>query len=258
MIIALSLIFINVLGFAFAYFFRERNFSQSLYNSIICLTAAMMFSIVVFDFLPHVFSDFTSLDHPHEGHEHCEHDHGHSHNHGFEWSELNYVKVLIFGLLLVAGNFLQIYAEKGIQKKLQHKFENATLIFAMFLHSFSESAVLYDAYNQLNKSLFVGIILHTLPLSFVLAYTILSRSSSKMSALWFGVYLLSIPIGLISNQLMSDIPNVFQWISILVSGMVLHVIWHIWETVKDKSTKNYLFLSLGVVLGYIITCFHLD
>jgi hypothetical protein len=239
---------INIVGFLLALYFKNKHFPQSWYEAALCVTASLMFSILAFDFLPHMFGDFTATvvcDHPH--------DHAHEHHHS---SSIDWVKVAIFAVLLVCGNFFQVVTEKVLHKKLSIRFENGVLIFVMFLHSFSESSLLFDVSSTLNKSLLTGIILHSAPLAFVIANTILMRTTLKFSVIWFVIFLLAVPIGVVVNKEAHTMPVVFQWVSIFVTGMMMHVIWHLWESIKDKSYKSYLLVGLGLALGYGITLFH--
>lgn len=245
--ITLVLIFINLIGFILAFVLRNKKLSSNVYDSIVCLTAAMMFSIVLFDFLPHVFFDFIQYGALEMHHEH---------NHEHDIHSLNYSRIALFFVLLLFGYLLQLFLEQYVQSRFEKKLENGMLIFAMFLHSFSESAVLYDSHQKLNESLLTGIIFHSVPLSFVLAYTILSRTSFKMSVLWFLIFLASIPLGIVSNKFMQASPQVFQWSSIIVSGVVLHVIWHIWGSIKQKTKLSYILLGMGLLFGYGVTLFH--
>lgn len=239
---------INVVGFLIALYFKNRHFPQSWYEATLCLTASLMFSILAFDFLPHMFGDFTAT-------EACAHHHDHAHEHHHSVN-IDWVKAVIFGVLLVCGNFFQVVTEKILHKKLSLRFENGVLIFVMFLHSFSESSLLFDASSSLNKSLLTGILLHSAPLAFVVANTLLMRTSLKFSLIWFAIFLSAVPFGVMVNNEAHAMPVVFQWVSIFVTGMMMHVIWHLWESVKDKSYKSYLLVGLGLALGYGITLFH--
>lgn len=246
--IAIILMSLNVCGFLAAYFYRGRHFNAKVYDATMCLTAAMMFAIIVFDFMPHLFADFTANS-----------EHIHSHEHQHEHSvigEISSIKVGIFIFLILFGYTFQTMLERAISHSFTHKLENLALIVGMFLHAFTESAVLYDGQSVLNKSLFTGILLHSIPLSFVIAYTLLSKTNIKMAVLWFAIFLMAVPCGIYSNSMVLHVPKILLWISIFISGLMLHVIWHIWENVKAKSWTNYIMLAFGLAIGFGVTWFH--
>ena len=242
------LIGLSLLAFALAYYFKDRHFSDKLYDSITCFGSALIIGVVLFDFLPHQYADFFSSD---SGHDH----HGHEHHHSHETS-FDFVKLCWFGLMVLAGVLFQLAIEKVFHVKFSHKFENGMLVLGMFLHSLSEVSILYDSAANLDKSLFTAILFHKVPLAFVLAYSLLSRSSVKMSMFWFALFITSIPLGLVCNQFAAGFPNMFNLFSVFVSGMMLHVVWHILETVKTRGTVNYILVFGGLGAGYLITLFH--
>lgn len=241
------LIGLSILAFGLAYYFRDKHFSTQLYDSITCFGSALIIGVVLFDFLPHQYSDFVSTSDVHEHH------HGHHHHHS---ASVDWLKLLWFGAIVIAGVLFQLGIEKAFHVKLSTKFENGMLVLGMFLHSLSEVSVLYDAGANLDKALFTAIIFHKVPLAFILAYSLLSRSSVKMSMFWFAIFMSSIPIGLVCNQYASGFPVAFNVIAVFVSGMMLHVVWHILDAVKDRNTLNYSLFFGGVICGYLITLFH--
>lgn len=242
------LILLCIGAFGLAYYFRDKHFSPKIYDAITCFSASLIIGIVLFDFLPHQFADFlldSNSEHMHDGH--CTHDQDLS---------ASYTQYLVFGGLVLGGLIFQVFLERMFHFKFSNRFENGMLVLGLFLHSFSEVSVLFDAQEQLNKALFTGILFHKLPISFVLAYTLLSRTSFKKSAIWFSVFLISVPLGMICNSYMHQFSGVFNLVSIFVSGMMLHVVWHILGGVKTNEKLNITVLVLGAILAYCITLFH--
>lgn len=252
MLIFSSLIGLSALAFVLAYMVRNKNLPPSLYDGILCFGGAVILGVTVFDFIPHLYVDFPFLaesQHQHDLH----HDHQHNHQHNEHWNGL---KFGAFGLLLVIGFVAQFLLEKSLGKKQTDQSQHLFLVLGLFLHSFSETVVLQDELDHINKALFTGILFHKLPISFILAYTLLSTTTLKNSLLGFGFFVLSIPMALVSHFFMIGNPAILNPISVLVSGVLLHVVWHLFESLKTKSLKIWGILALGLGFGYAITLFH--
>lgn len=247
MLIFSTLIGLSVVAFVLAYLLRNRNFPQSIYDGILCFGGAVILGVTLFDFVPHLYADFPFFG----GHEH--HDH-HGHHHDEQW---NWLKSSVFGLILIGGFISQILLEKFLGKKNKHEFQHVFLVIGLFLHSFSETVILHDEFDNINKALFTGILLHKLPISFILAYTLISTTTLKNSLFGFGFFLLAIPLGLASNSFMVDNPTILNLISVFVAGMLLHVVWHLLESLKSKNVRNLVVLIAGLGFGYAITLFHM-
>ena len=260
-IILSILLTLSIVAFGLAYYLRNSEvISGKWYSLILSFGAAIIISIVILDFLPHQYETFSQIgveqevqQCSHEDHSHHNHDH---HSHAHSEIELNWVTIAQFSLLVLVGFFAQIGLEKFVQSKINARFNSFTLAFGLFLHSFSETAVLFEHNNVLNETLFMGILFHKLPVSFVLAYTLLNQTSLKMSLMWYGMFLLSIPLGLVCNYYMTDYALILNIVSVFVAGMMMHVIWHIIHDVKEKNKLFYLVLIIGGLVGYGITLFH--
>lgn len=258
MIIILPILLsLSICAFGIAYFLRNSQIiGNKWYTLILGFGTAVIISVVLLDFLPHQYEAFNELtntvaeDHHHSGHHH--HDH-HAHGHGVK---INWGSVLQVLLIVITGFLIQIGLEKVFNNKTSVRFNNFTLAFGLFLHSLSETAVLFEHDNNLNQTLFLGILFHKLPVSFILAYTLINKTTLKMSLVWYGLFLLSIPVGLSCNYFMIGSPIVLNIISLFVSGMMLHVVWHLVKDLKEKSKWFYLSFLLGGILGYTLTLFH--
>lgn len=252
MSVLIILLSLSLLAFALAYFLRNRHLPETTYHAISIFGAAVILGVVVFDFLPHLFLDFPFFnDHSHHNHSgHHHHDHN-SHSESFNWNKFS----LFSGLLLV-GFVLQLALENWVVKKQKHALGDWVLVTGLFLHSFSEVALLHNQENILQEKLFLGILFHKLPVAFILAYTLIKDFGIKKATIGFGVFMLSVPLGLLFNNFMSDSGTFFNLVSVLITGMILHVLWHMLEAVKNKNVLSWVMLLLGLLVGYSVTLFH--
>ena len=252
MAVLIILISLSLLAFGLAYVLRNRQLPETTYNAISTFGAAIILAVVVFDFLPHLFADFPFFN-TGESHDHHHH-HEHYHDHGvvdFSWSKFS-----VFSGLLLTGFFLQLGLENWVIKRQKHAWANWILVIGLLLHSFSEVALLHNQENILQEKLFLGILIHKLPVAFILAYTLIKDFGLKKAMVGFGVFMFSIPLGLVFNDLMISTGNLFNIVSVLIIGMILHVLWHMLEVIKSKNTLSWIMLILGLVTGFSITLFH--
>jgi hypothetical protein len=70
------------------------------------------------------------------------------------------------------------------------------------------------------------------------------------------VFVIAVPLGVFGNRYVSEMPMLFLYLSVFIAGVMLHVVWHIWEEVKNKNTLSYVLLVVGLGLGYLITWAH--
>ena len=251
--VLLTLLALSIIAFLIAFVFRNKKLNETIYDAITCLGATIILGVIVFDFIPHLFNDFPFNSQEidlHHGHDHSHHGHHHEKS-NFTWSGSS-----LFSLLIIVGFFLQLGLEKWVIKKHNHILSDWILVIGLFLHSFSEVALLHDQSNQLNQSLFLGILCHKLPVAFILAYTLLKDVSIKKALMGYGVFMLSIPLGLLFNDFMSNSGVIFNLISVLITGMILHVIWHMIEAIKTKKVINWIMIFIGLAIGYSLTLFH--
>jgi len=251
--ITLTLIGFNLVAFLLALALQKRELDPSIYHKIGSFGAAVILGVFVFDFIPHLFEDFNSLlpwNDQHHSHHH-EHHHGHHHGHSFSWISLS----CFLGLMII-GFALQLFLEKKSNPKSQTELNNSIFLFGLFIHSFTEVVLLYDHNHDINQSLFVGILIHKLPLAFILAYTLLKNWKYGKAALGYFIFTLSIPLGLIVHHAMVSLGEVFYVFAALITGMILHVVWHMLEMLKTKNWINWLVVVLGVIIGFALSLTH--
>ena len=89
-----------------------------------------------------------------------------------------------------------------------------------------------------------------------MANTLLKDLGDKKGTFYFLVFMLSVPVGFALNRILANSGLVFGLASIFISGMMLHVIWHMLEVVKQKNIASWVLLVAGVLIGYGLTLFH--
>lgn len=251
--VLIILISLSLVAFGLAFVLRNRQLSENTYDAISIFGAAVILGVVVFDFLPHLFADFPFFNSG-GSHDHHHHHHDNHHDHGdmdFGWS-----KFASFSGLLLIGFFLQLGLENWVIKQQKHAWANWILVIGLFIHSFSEVALLHNQENVLQEKLFLGILFHKLPIAFILAYTLIKDFGVKKAVIGFSLFMLAVPLGLLFNNLMINTGDLFTIASVLITGMIMHVLWHMLEAIKSGKLLSWAMLILGLIVGYTVTLFH--
>lgn len=170
------------------------------------------------------------------------------------------------GLFVIAGVLLQMILEgltKGFEHgHIHHHSEDKhilpmALMVGMFLHAFIEGIPLAHE-THWDSPYLMGILVHNLPISFVLGAYLLSGKSSKRYA-WtiIGCFALASPLGMVLGQYFE-----MQWqpyFLALVGGIFLHIASvMIFESNKHHQMdwKKLSLVVLGILLALLGHLFH--
>ena len=172
------------------------------------------------------------------------------------------------GVFILAGFVLQLVLEfisEGIEHGHFHhhqKGKNAfplAIITGLCIHTFLEGMPLaanLDAedFSLSGNSLLIGIILHNIPISFVLVTMLLKSGLSKNTAIgYLLLFALTAPLGLIAGKLAGNfftegLADFYNAMLAIVVGIFLHVS----TTILFESTDNHRFnliKSVAVLTG---------
>lgn len=161
----------------------------------------------------------------------------------------------MIGIYILLGFFIQIlleYFSKGIEHghvhlhkhdHHEHAFPFA-VVASLCIHSFLEGMPLATIVNNNDyfNQLLIGIILHNIPISFVLMTLLLQSSGKTRAFAWLVIFALMLPLGAAVNfflegKLISDIINYNQIILAIVVGIFLHIS----TTILFESSENHRF-----------------
>ena len=188
------------------------------------------------------------------------------------------------GLFVLLGFVLQLFLElltKGVEHghshSHSHEHEHNTLnthnhetshvaplalMIGICIHSFLEGMPIVDKFDPATQhSLAIGIIIHNIPISFVLMSLFLAEGMSKTkSFILLGIFALMTPLGsLLSNFLsqsfINSLPIYFDIIMGIVVGIFLHVSTSIlYETSEDHQYNRMKFLTviIGIVVALLV------
>jgi len=172
------------------------------------------------------------------------------------------------GVFILAGFVLQLVLEfisEGIEHGHFHyheKGKNAfplAIITGLCIHTFLEGMPLAanvnaEDFNLANNSLLIGIILHNIPISFVLVTMLLKSGLSKNTAVGYLVlFALTAPLGLVAGNLAGNfftegLADFYNSMLAIVVGIFLHVS----TTILFESTDNHRFnliKSVAILTG---------
>lgn len=211
-----------ILGFLIAFFSQKGTKSTQL---LLSYSGALLLSVTVFEFLPHVYQDFTP----------------------------------VIGLLIMAGVLLQVILEfmsKGAEHGHLHHDQGTKafpglLFVSLCIHSFMEGVPITQ-----NIHLLLGVVIHKIPVAIIISAFLLNSKISKKSALLFlALFALMTPAGALFSETLSASPQTEQYINALVIGIFLHVS----TTILFESSRNHQFnwskiilIILGVFTAYFI------
>ena len=163
------------------------------------------------------------------------------------------------GLFVIGGVVLQMFLEnltKGFEHGHihHHEEEPATiipyaLVVGLFIHAFIEGIPLANEKTVLTPYL-IGIIVHNLPISFVLG-AFLFRRFTFPSLLIISVFAFSSPMGMLLGKYFD--PNLQPYFLAVVGGIFLHIS----SVIIFESNKNHkmdwtkiILVIVGVLLAY--------
>ena len=172
------------------------------------------------------------------------------------------------GLFVIAGVLLQMFLEsltKGFEhghfhhhhEDDEHSIIPVALMVGLFIHAFIEGIPLANV-TDISSPYLLGILVHNIPISFVLGAYLFKSKISKSSLLIISLFALSSPLGMVLGEYFN--PNWQPYFLALVGGIFLHIS----SVIIFESNKNHkmnwtkLFLViLGVMLGISGHIFHL-
>lgn len=153
------------------------------------------------------------------------------------------------GIYILIGFFLQILLEffsGGIEHGHVHIHKDSKLIFpstllvSLCIHAFVEGMPLNNTINHqhINNPLLMGIILHKIPIAFVLMSLLLQLNVKKETAIAFlMLFALMTPFGVFTSEMIGDMEQYFDKIMAIVIGIFLHIS----TTILFESSENHRF-----------------
>ncbi len=143
------------------------------------------------------------------------------------------------GVFVLIGFFIQIILEffsEGIEHGHTHVHKHHTnafpftMMIGLCLHSFIEGMPLSQKFADSNsKSLFLGILLHHLPVAFALVSMLIASGISRGKSLFYlAIFALMVPAGslfsnLIGSGIVPDISKYYDQLMAVVIGIFLHI-----------------------------------
>jgi len=169
------------------------------------------------------------------------------------------------GIYILIGFFLQILLEffsGGIEHGHIHIHKESKLVFpstllvSLCIHAIVEGMPLGNTINHqhINNPLLLGIILHKIPIAFVLMSMLLQLNIKNQTALMFLIlFALMTPLGVLTSEMIGDLEQYFDKIMAIVIGIFLHISTTIlFETSKDHRFNLYKFITIIIGAGLAI------
>lgn len=227
--IILLLILSVVLG---AFLGRKFGSEERLAKNLLIFSAGFLITICLNEVFPEVYTS-------------------HSHN---------------IGIIVIAGVLLQMLLEsltKGFEHghfHHHHEDENSiipvALMVGLFIHAFIEGIPLANE-TDVTSPYLLGILVHNIPISFVLGAYLFKSKISKSSIFIISLFALSSPLGVVLGAYFN--PEWKPYFLALVGGIFLHIS----SVIIFESNKNHkmnwtklLLVVLGVLLGITGHLFH--
>ncbi len=240
LLITCILLFLPVIISGLAVVFLQ-SVKQDLNKIFLSFSGAYLLSISVLHLLPEIYSGGTSY----------------------------------IGVYILAGFVLQLILEfisEGIEHGHFHLHEKGkdafpfAIISGLCIHTFIEGMPLAaninaEDYNPASNSLLIGIVLHNIPISFVLVTMLLKSGLQKNTAIAYLVlFALTAPLGLLTGKLIGNfftegLENFYNIMLAIVVGIFLHVS----TTILFEATDNHRFnrikfiaVALGIALAVVM------
>lgn len=236
--VIILLILSVVVGVVLGSFFGK---SEKFAKQLLIISAGFLITICLNEIFPQVYGEHLSHDH---------HDHHHSHTN--------------IGIFVIAGVILQMLLEsltKGFEHGHIHHDKDSknilpyALMVGLFIHAFIEGIPL--ANKDISDAYLMGIIVHNLPISFVLGAFLFHRKVNFLSIGIVALFALSSPLGMVLGRYFN--PEWQPYFLALVGGIFIHIS----SVIIFESNKNHkmdwgkIFLVLiGVCLAYSIHLMH--
>lgn len=180
--------------------------------------------------------------------------------------ELYKIQSTKIGFYILIGFAFQLFLEhfsKGIEHGHFHSSPTEkkqlfpySIFISLCLHSFIEGMALINPphlHQHSNNSLLVGIIIHKIPITIVLATLLIAHIKNKSTLVFFiSVFALSAPVGLFLAQ---NFGALFLEDVTILMALAVGVFLHISTTILFESTENHKFniKKIGVImLGFVL------
>jgi zinc and cadmium transporter len=183
------------------------------------------------------------------------------------------------GYFMLIGFMIQLFVDfltKGADHGHRHEhnivekehnplhFPTLPLLIGVCIHSFFEALPLSDAFGsfEVKRALVIGIVIHNIPISFVLmGLFIHSRYSKSKSFFLLFLFAIAAPLGILTS---SQIGSFFQTNASLfytiTMSIVVGIFLHISTTVLFETSENHRFnfyklfsIIIGIALALLIT-----
>lgn len=194
--------------------------------------------------------------------------------------EIYHSEIEHIGLFILSGFVLQLLLEifsEGIEHGHIHKHSHhgpsfpLGVMISLCLHAFLEGMPIegdlhYHEHAHVhtegagNASLFIGVVLHKLPVALALVSMLLANGLSKgRTFFWLMVFALMAPLGTIAGHFIADsgwlLPqDFFQYLTAIVVGMFLHIA----TTILFESGEGHRFnaiklltVLIGIALAWL-------
>lgn len=217
------LLFLSVLfGYGIALLIQAKAPKLQLF---LAFSGAFLLSITVFELLPEVFTS--------------------NHEHIGVW--------IMSGILLqICLEFFSKGAEHGhVHLHVSDKTFPWVLFFSLSLHALLEGFPISE-----DNNLFIGIIVHKIPVAIILALFFIQARYRKLTTILFLVlFALMTPLG---NYLSNEVA-LFKRYNIEISALVIGIFLHVSTTILFESSKDHKFnlakitaIIFGIVLAYFL------
>lgn len=174
----------------------------------------------------------------------------------------------LVGICILVGYFLESIVEtltKGVEHGHLHMHDHETsvkspllLTLSLFFHGLLDGAVLINSHDgNHGNALLAGILIHKLPVAFVLMYQLKQSVSSKgLTWFYFTLFAISSPIGLAGGEVIFANGGTLYMVSVYAFALITGNFLNITTTIFVESnmghklfSKNRLALILGVVIA---------
>ena len=175
------------------------------------------------------------------------------------------------GIYVLLGFLIQLvleYFSQGIEHGHVHVHKGkfpVVVLFSLCLHSFIEGMPLereihIDGHDHDSHSLFLGILLHKIPIAIALMSMLLKSGLNNVKALlWLFLFAIMAPLGTfvghVLNENISEVSTVLDYIFAIVLGMFLHISTTILFETDEDHKFNFKKLTVIILGGVIAVIF---
>ena len=250
-LIHLLFVGVSLLGAAFAVQLPKNSLKRHRFWQV--FSGAFLFALTVTHMLPELFAMVFGQHHYHESH----------------------VDLHLVGIFILLGYFFQSIIEsfsKGVEHGHLHMHDHDAnvkspilLTVSLFIHGLLDGAILMSPHEDggHGNALLMGVLIHKLPVAFVLMYQLWNSGISKVYA-WvcFLLFSISSPLGLLlGNEVLLSGGEVYKF-AIYAFAAITGNFLNITTTIFVESnmghklfSKNRIALASGIVLAFVMQLF---